>query len=62
MLVTGKKEMALDTLKEVARFNKKEMPDADLEVPVSAHSSKGFAELFNGKKMAIMTLVQCYAW
>ncbi|KXJ11859.1 organic cation transporter protein isoform X2 [Exaiptasia diaphana] len=61
LLVHGKKEQALNILTNVAKVNKKEMPTDDLAVPAS-HDSKGFLELFRGRKMALMTLVQCYAW
>ena len=62
--LNGKSQQAIDILKRIAKFNKKDVPDFDL-VAVEQDTSKGkshFVDLFRPKKIAIRSLIQGYAW
>ncbi|XP_001628786.3 organic cation transporter-like protein [Nematostella vectensis] len=61
LLVVGRKDQAREILEQVAKVNKKEMPKEDLRVPVVKHN-RGFLELFGTPRLALLTLLQCYAW
>ena len=61
LLVSEKKEKARKILEEVARVNKKEMPEDELYIPVKS-SNKGVFELFKTRRLAKLSLIQCYAW
>ncbi|XP_048577124.1 solute carrier family 22 member 15-like [Nematostella vectensis] len=61
LLVAGREPEARKIIEDVARVNKKQMPETELRVPKIA-SNKGVIELFRTRKLAILTLIQCYAW
>ena len=62
--LNGKSQQAIDILKQIGKFNEKDVPDFDL-VTVQQDTSKGkshFVNLFRPKKIAITSLIQGYAW
>ncbi|EDO36696.1 predicted protein, partial [Nematostella vectensis] len=61
LLVTGSKGKARRILENVARVNKKSMPEEELFAPQVEHN-RGIIELFSTKRLAVLTLLQCYAW
>ena len=61
LLVQGRKREAKAILENVAKLNKKPMPDEDLLVPTVV-SNKGFLELFKTRKLAIISIILNYAW
>lgn len=59
----GKIEQAEKGLAEIARFNRKEMPQEPLLAPVDGEkSSGGFGDLFSTLKMSRITLVSWFGW
>ena len=61
LLVKGKKEKAHAILENVAKVNKKELPEDDLRVPLTT-ANKGVLELFKTWKLTKLSLIQIYAW
>ncbi|XP_031558762.1 organic cation transporter protein-like isoform X2 [Actinia tenebrosa] len=61
LLIVGRKDQAKQILEHVARVNKRDMPSEDIRVPV-VPPNKGFLELFRTSRLALSTLLQCYAW
>ena len=62
--VNGKSKEAVDILKRIAKFNKKNIPDFELAV-VKQDTSKGtgnYLDLFRPKKIAFRSVIQGYAW
>jgi len=60
----GRREQAMEILRRIAKFNKKEIPDEITlkSQKVQGQSSSSFLDLFKPFRMAMQTLVQFYAW
>lgn len=64
LLVKNKSEQAWKELEKVAAFNRKEMPDEELEQKdVNEVQRTGdFRDLFNSFNMTKRTLISCFSW
>ena len=64
LLVKNKSEQARKELEKVAAFNRKEMPDEELEQKGAneAQRTGDFRDLFNSFNMTKRTLISCFSW
>ena len=62
LLVKNKKEEARKKLQKVAAFNRKEMPDEELEDAKEAQRTGDFRDLFSSFTMTKRTLISCFSW
>ena len=64
LLVKNKPEQAWKELQKVADFNRKEMPDGELEQKdaTAAQRTGDFRDLFSSVNMTKRTLISCFAW
>ena len=64
LLVKNKSEQAWKELEKVAAFNRKEMPDEELEQKDcnEAQRTGDFRDLFNSFTMTKRTLISCFSW
>lgn len=64
LLVKNKSEQAWKELEKVAAFNRKEMPDEELEQKDGneAQRTGDFRDLFNSFNMTKRTLISCFSW
>ena len=64
LLVKNKSEQAWKELEKVAAFNRKEMPDEELEQKDGneAQRTGDFRDLFNSSNMTKRTLISCFSW
>ena len=61
--LNGKKEEAMEILRKIAKFNRRELPsDVTLKSQVKGKTSGSLFDLFKAKHMARQTIVQFYAW
>ena len=64
LLVKNKKEEARNKLQKVAAFNRKEMPDEELELQDAKEGQRtgDFRDLFSSFNMTKRTLISCFSW
>ena len=64
LLVKNKKEEARNKLQKVAAFNKKEMPNEELELKDAKEGQRtgDFRDLFSSFNMTKRTLISCFSW
>ena len=64
LLVKNKKEEARKKLQKVAAFNRKEMPDEELELKDAKEGQRtgDFRDLFSSFNMTKRTLISCFSW
>jgi len=60
--VNGRVDEAEDILKKIAKKNNKPWPNARLSVPKDSGESVSLKYLFLPSRVAISTLIQCFAW
>ena len=61
--LNGKKEEAMEILRKIAKFNRKEIPsDVTLKSLNKGKTSGSLLDLFKTMHMAKQTMVQFYAW
>ncbi|XP_078358937.1 organic cation transporter protein-like [Oculina patagonica] len=64
LLAHNQPKQAMEELKKVAEFNRKEMPAGELEEKDAASTQRqgDFRDLFSSREMTKRTLISCFAW